>query len=181
MFIHLPNPSKRRATGSLLTPGAQGGGCSKIINSNACFSIFPLKFQGLSTPPPNSSMQNQAASFKTPCCQACWFFFAVREAKRPGTHLASPPAFLLTPEKDAQVNQHQPGGPGGTLFPCISPFPGESSMLCKRELGNLHHGQGTCIKTGSLLRHELNLGRCILLGCMLHPNNLIEGSLLWGT
>lgn len=111
MFIHLPNPSKRRATGSLLTPGARGGRCSKIINSNACFSIFPLKFQGLSTPPPNSSTQNQAASFKTPCCQACWFFFAVREAKRPGTHLASPPAFLLTAEKAAQVNQHQPGGP----------------------------------------------------------------------
>lgn len=69
MFIHLPNTSKQRATGSLLTPGAQGGRCSKIINSNACFSIFPLKFQGLLTPPPNSSTQNQPASLRTLCCK----------------------------------------------------------------------------------------------------------------
>lgn len=45
VFIHLPNPSQWRATGSLLTPGAWGGRCWKIINNNAGFSIFPPKFK----------------------------------------------------------------------------------------------------------------------------------------
>lgn len=99
MFIHLPNTSKQRATGSLLTLGARGGRCSKIINSNACFSIFPLKFQGLLTPPPNSSMQKQPASLKTPCCQDCRFSLQSEKPKDLGSRSLHPQLSCLHQKK----------------------------------------------------------------------------------
>lgn len=144
MFIHLPNTSKQRATGSPLTPGARSGRCSKIINSNACFSVFPLKFQGLLTPPPNSSMQKHHRAVK-PAVFRC----SQRSQKTwdPAHFTPGFPAFT----RKSCSGQPAPAGRTGRdpISIHFRATPGERSMLCKRELENWSRGWGTHVKAGS--------------------------------
>lgn len=121
MFTHPPNTSKQRATGSLLTPGAQGGRCSKIINSNARSSIFPLKFQGLLTPLPNSSMQKEPASLTTPCCRACQFSLQSEKPKDLGPGSPHPSLSCLHQKKllrSTSTSWQDWEGPNFHAFPC---------------------------------------------------------------
>jgi len=151
MFIHLPNTSKQRATGSLLTPGAQGGRCSKIINSNASFSILPLKFQGLSTPPPNLSMQNQPASLAAWCCQTCRVVSLQSEKlKDLGPSLLHPRLSHLHQKKLLDSTSTSQEGWESPISMHFHVMPGQRSMLSERELANPSHGWGTHIKAGSL-------------------------------
>lgn len=153
MFIHPPNTSKQRATGSLLTPGAQGGRCSKIINSNARSSVFPIKFQGLLTPPPNSSTQKEPGSLTRLCCRACQFSLQSEKPKDLGPGSPHPSLSCLHQKKLLRSTSTSWQDWEGPNFHAM---PGERSMLRQRELANLSCGWGTHVKPGSLLKHELS-------------------------
>lgn len=154
MFIHLPNTNKPRATGSPLPPGARGGRCSEIIN-NVCFSSFPLKFQGLLAPLPNSSVQPQPAP-PYPGAEPLIFLCCQIQVTLP--QKGDPRLTCFHPKKPAPVAPASPRSWGSREGPHFHTFPVTPGERSKISMANWHCRCSTHIKTASVLKRGLSLG-----------------------